>query len=100
MRAGHARPPVVDLQLSDRLWHDFSTVFKGGKVWYASFWIASATSLSVKVVDGGEKGRNERGSKISGFCEMAAKEKSIGLDWSSLAPPSPPEVKFDPAVAQ
>lgn len=35
MRAGHARPPVVDLQLSDGLWHGFSTVLEGvqGAVW-------------------------------------------------------------------
>lgn len=68
--------------------------WRGFKVQYGFFWIARATSLSVKVVDGGwGEGRKGRGSKRCGFCEMCAKERFVGGDWSSLLP-SPPEVKL------
>lgn len=39
------------------------------------------------------KGGIEGGSKISGFCEIAAKENPSGVDWPNLAP-SPPEEKL------
>ena len=77
MRAGHARPPVEDLQLSDSLRHGFATILCF--ICILNFLeFCKATSLSGIAVGEAEREKEEIGRSCGRqFLSAPAKEKSV-----------------------